>query len=66
MLYGRNDEKARITSLVAERDHWRSGAPCAARRRVGAVAEAAALLPADGPRTLQTGIEAESGIAYAA
>lgn len=72
MLYGRNDEKARITSLVAEaRDHRRSGALLlrgeAGIGKSALLAEAAALLPADGPPHVLrvTGIEAESGIAYA-
>ncbi|GAA0567596.1 AAA family ATPase [Actinomadura livida] len=72
MLYGRNDEQARISSLLAAaRDRGRSGALLlrgeAGIGKSALLAEAAALLPADGPPHVLrvTGVEAESGIAYA-
>ncbi|TDC44642.1 helix-turn-helix transcriptional regulator [Actinomadura sp. KC345] len=72
MLYGRNDEQARISSMIAEaRDHGRSGALLlrgeAGVGKSALLAGAAALLPADGPPHVlrMTGVEAESGIAYA-
>ncbi|TDC60166.1 helix-turn-helix transcriptional regulator [Actinomadura sp. GC306] len=72
MLYGRNDEQARISSLLAAaRDRGRSGALLlrgeAGIGKSALLAEAAALLPVDGPPHVLrvTGVEAESGIAYA-
>ncbi|MFI0372655.1 ATP-binding protein [Actinomadura sp. 1N219] len=69
MLYGRNDEQARITTLLAEaRGHRRSGALVlrgeAGIGKSALLAATAALLPAE--RVLRvTGVEAESGIAFA-
>ncbi|MEU8799071.1 AAA family ATPase [Spirillospora sp. NPDC048819] len=72
MLYGRNDEQARISSLLSEaREHGRSGALLlrgeAGIGKSALLTEAARLLPADGPPHVLrvTGIEAESDIAYA-
>ncbi|WUH98202.1 LuxR family transcriptional regulator [Spirillospora sp. NBC_00431] len=75
MLYGRNDELARITTLLAAaRDHRRSAALVlrgeAGIGKSALLAETAASLPAGGsaraPRVLRvTGVEAESGIAFA-
>ncbi|MFG2084907.1 MULTISPECIES: ATP-binding protein [unclassified Spirillospora] len=72
MLYGRNDEQARISSLLSEaRAHGRSGALLlrgeAGIGKSALLAEAAGLLPADAPPHVLrvTGIEAESAIAYA-
>ncbi|MFA1551896.1 helix-turn-helix transcriptional regulator [Actinomadura chokoriensis] len=67
MLYGRNDEQARLTSLVdGARDHRRSGALVlrgeAGIGKSALLAEAAA----GAARVLRaTGVEAESGIAFA-
>ncbi|TDD25803.1 helix-turn-helix transcriptional regulator [Actinomadura sp. KC06] len=69
MLYGRNDEQARITTLLSEaRDHRRSGALVlrgeAGIGKSALLAETARPLPAE--RVLRvTGVEAESGIAFA-
>ena len=72
MLYGRNDELARITSLITEaRDHGRSGALLirgeAGIGKSALLAEAAASLSADGPPQVLrvTAVEAETDIAYA-
>ncbi|XRQ10795.1 AAA family ATPase [Actinomadura welshii] len=72
MLYGRNDEQARISSLLTDaRERGRSGALVlrgeAGIGKSALLTEAATLLPADGPPHVLrvTGIEAESGIAYA-
>ncbi|RFS83579.1 helix-turn-helix transcriptional regulator [Actinomadura spongiicola] len=72
MLYGRNNEQARIAGLLTEaRDHRRSGALVlrgeAGIGKSALLAEAARLLPTDGiPHVLRvTGVEAESGIAFA-
>ncbi|WP_433476567.1 AAA family ATPase [Spirillospora sp. CA-142024] len=67
MLYGRNDEQARISSLLdAARDHRRSGA-LVLRGEAGIGKSALLAEAADRvPRVLRvTGIEAESGIAFA-
>ncbi|QKW33559.1 AAA family ATPase [Actinomadura sp. NAK00032] len=67
MLYGRNDEQARLSSLLDEaRDHRRSAALVlrgeAGIGKSALLAEAAARVP----RVLRaTGVEAESGIAFA-
>lgn len=67
MLYGRNDEQARISSLMEEaRDHRRSGV-LVLRGEAGIGKSALLAQAADRvPRALRvTGIEAESGIAFA-
>ncbi|WP_067792810.1 helix-turn-helix transcriptional regulator [Actinomadura formosensis] len=67
MLYGRNDELARLTSLIdGARDHRRSGV--LVLRGEAGIGKSALLAQAAGrvPRVLRaTGIEAESGIAFA-
>ncbi|MGP4027505.1 helix-turn-helix transcriptional regulator [Actinomadura sp. 3N407] len=72
MLYGRNDEQARISSVLTEaREHGRSGVLLlrgeAGIGKSALLTEAARLLPVDGPPHVLrvTGIEAESDIAYA-
>ncbi|URN07104.1 AAA family ATPase [Actinomadura madurae] len=67
MLYGRNDEQARISSLIDQaRDHRRSGV-LVLRGEAGIGKSALLAQAADRvPRALRvTGIEAESGIAFA-
>ncbi|SFO34457.1 regulatory protein, luxR family [Actinomadura madurae] len=67
MLYGRNDEQARISSLIDKaRDHRRSGV-LVLRGEAGIGKSALLAQAADRvPRALRvTGIEAESGIAFA-
>ncbi|MFI0410650.1 AAA family ATPase [Actinomadura sp. 3N508] len=70
MLYGRKDEQARLTSLLSEaRDHRRSGALVlrgeAGIGKSALLGEIAAPLEPGGRVLRVTGIEAESGIAFA-